>query len=161
MRRIQFLGAVSIFAVCSAGFSSAEAQTLVSFDFENSSVGQVVGDASFVASGLTASFDMANNGVEGGNGYARSYTRFVGSVNYPRLNFSTTVSLSLDRIDFDHQHNHNPGFPTHLDYGVDLQLDRGTGFVSIASFFADPAHPFAAESFAGPGLLSPGSYSLR
>ncbi|MFN9643794.1 MAG: hypothetical protein ACK6BG_01425 [Cyanobacteriota bacterium] len=124
MRRFKFFGALSVFAVCSAVFSSAEAQTLVSFDFENFSVGQVVGDASFVASGLTVSFDMANNGVEDGNGYARSYTRFVGSVNYARLNFSTTVPFSLDRIDFDHQHNHNPGFPTHLGYGVDLLIQN-------------------------------------
>ncbi len=162
MKPISLFGMLAISAACSAVFSSANAQTLVEFDFQNFSLGQVIGDASYVASGLTASFDMANNGVETAF-FAQnkaSVSRFVGLTNFPRLSFSTPVPISLDRIEFDHWHNHNPGFPTYPGYSVDLQIDRGLGFNSIASFVALPGN-YVTESLAGPGLLPPGPYSLR
>ncbi|MEB3260489.1 MAG: hypothetical protein VKP63_07685 [Cyanobacteriota bacterium] len=155
-------GMLAISAACSVTFSSANAQTLVEFDFENFSLGQVAGGASSVASGLAASFDMNNNGIESLFPPSKSaMTRFAGSVNYPRLDFSASTPISLDRIEFDHYHNHNPGFPTHPSYNVNLQLDRGSGFATIGTFNAYAASGFVSESFAGPGALSPGSYSLR
>lgn len=140
----------------------AGAKTLLEYNFENFELGDVQGSPSFIDPGLTSDYDMANNGVEdfGPPNNKLSMTRFAGSWVYPSLNFSLSTPLSLDAIEFLHIHNHNPGFPTYPDYNVDLQLDSGSGFQSLAVFAAKPGG-YASELIAGPGSLAPGSYSLR
>lgn len=140
----------------------ASAKTLLEYDFENFKLGDVQGSPSFIDPGLTSAYDMANNGVEdfGPPNNKLSMTRFAGSQVYPSLNFSLSAPLSLDAIEFLHIHNHNPGFPTYPEYNVDLQLDSGSGFQSLAVFAAKPGG-YASELIAGPGSLASGSYSLR
>lgn len=159
-----------VFATCgvilavsvASSMSDASAKTLLGYTFENFDVGQVSGAPSDAAVGMTGFWDMVNNGAEEflpPNGKL-SVTRFAGGQVYPILKLSASTPISLDRIVFEHIHNHNPGFPTYPQYDVDLQFDAGTGYSSLAVFTAAPGG-YAAESISGPGALAAGDYFLR
>jgi len=137
----------------------AYSEVLLEFNFENFDLGQVEGAPSFkLSSALCGSFDMANNGAE--NIITRmSVTRQAGDVNYPELTFTTRVPIDVEELEFNHFHNHNPGFPSYPDYDVDLELDDGSGFVKVGTFLADPGYDH--DSFAGPGVIQPGTYHYR
>ncbi|RKH82501.1 hypothetical protein D7Y21_28415 [Corallococcus sp. AB045] len=59
-------------------------------------------------------------------------TRAFGT-EYPFIDFTTTEPVKLESLTFLHYHNHNPGYPTAPSYLVQLQLDRGCGFVDIGN----------------------------
>lgn len=133
------------------------------FNFENFNTGDVVGPHSYsVSPAVSGVHDMANNGVElfGPPNLKLSMTRRAGPVNYPELTFTTSVPMRLDTIEFLHIHNHNPGYPTFPSYEVDLELDDGLGYVNVGTFLAEP-NGYDMDSFNGPGLLQPGTHSLR
>jgi hypothetical protein len=142
--------------------SDASAKTLLGYTFENFDVGQVSGGPSDAAVGVSGFWDMANNGAEdfGPPNGKLSMTRFAGGQVYPILKLSASAPISLDRIAFEHIHNHNPGFPTYPQYDVDLQFGAGSGYSSLAVFTAAPGG-YAAESISGPGALAAGDYFLR
>lgn len=142
--------------------SSLKAKTLLEYDFENFDVGATQGGPSWAAPGIASDYNTGNNGVEdfGPPNNKLSMTRFAGNQIYPSLSFELLAPASLDAIEFLHIHNQNPGFPTYPEYDVDLQLNSGSGFQSLAIFAARPGG-YAAESIDGPGSLGPGQYSLR
>ena len=159
-RSVLSLAAVAFVSALAA--NGAQAKTLLEYNFENYAVGDIVGLPSMVSNGISSTLDMANNGVEsiGSPSNNVSVTRFAGKDNFPLLSFQTSAPISLDKIEFLHLHNHNLGFPTFPSYDVDLQLDQGFGFKSIAVFLAN-SWQFQSESITGPGLLAPGNYALR
>ncbi|HEY1191714.1 MAG TPA: hypothetical protein VGE74_29040 [Gemmata sp.] len=88
-------------------------------------------------------------------------TRYLGS-NEVYLWFTITRTVNIGSITLRHWHNHNPGFPTHPSYRVQLQIDLGEGYVNCGS----PLHLSNKNSggfdvFSIGRVLSPGSYKLR
>jgi hypothetical protein len=45
--------------------------------------------------------------------------------------FTLTQPMSFAGVTFRHWHNHNPGYPTHPKYAIQLQLDSGSGYVDV------------------------------
>ncbi|MFA5925151.1 MAG: hypothetical protein WC856_28390 [Methylococcaceae bacterium] len=142
---------------------STQADTLIGFNFENFSVGQISGSASFAADGLSATHNMANNGVEnfGPPNNKLSMTRFAGSLNYPQLTFSTLIPIKLNTVEFLHISNHNPGLPTYPTYNVDLEIDTGSGFDVLSTFVAQNGGYFSESVPTIPDVIMPGTYKLR
>ncbi|MBY0460758.1 MAG: hypothetical protein K2V38_25850 [Gemmataceae bacterium] len=88
-------------------------------------------------------------------------TRYLGTYEV-FMWFTLTREIFVSEVTMRHWHNHNPGFPTHPNYRVVLQLDRGNGFKSCGS----PLH-LKGDNSGGFDWLSvgctlpPGSYRLR
>ena len=141
---------------------AANAATLIEYDFENFALGQITGGPSSTAPGITSAYNMANHGAANFPDFYNnlSITRFFGSVDFPSLSFSLTSPTSIDRIEFFHIHNHTQSYPTYPDYDVQVQLDAGSGYNTIATFKAVQSGS-GTEVLSGPGLLAPGAYSLR
>ena len=101
----------------------------------------------------------------GAGGSTRSeLTRFFNSgTNTPSLVFTSTTNVFVTDISFDHEHNHNPGFPTIPDYNVALQGDDGGGFVDLGIFNANGLTPgFETTTISGPGFIAANTaYTLR
>jgi hypothetical protein len=93
-------------------------------------------------------------------------TRFFGQ-HHPILHFSCDATAELLSIEFRHEHNHNPGFPTFPSYAVRLQLDTGVGFadigdeVALVGSIGGGCHSATDRVALGAARLAPGSYSLR
>lgn len=61
-----------------------------------------------------------------------------------------------------HFHNHNPGFPTHPGYRVQLQLDAGDGYEKVGPpLELSGANYGGTDSFVIDRVLEPGSYKFR
>jgi hypothetical protein len=140
---------------------AAKAVSLVEFNFENFSLGQTTGNASLVESGISSSFSNPNNGVEnfGAPFNKLQLTRSAGFGTYPSLTFTNTDPISLDQISFLHISNHNNS-ATRPSYPVNLQFLSGSSNTTLASFVARTGG-YLSQTITGPGLLSPGTYSLR
>lgn len=154
---------VSAVAIGLQGVSPiAHSEVLLEFNFENFSIGDITGVQSYQLSpDISGTFDMANNGVENFatlSGHM-SMTRFAGDVNYPELTFTASEPVCVEALEFNHLHNHNPGFPSYPDYEVDLELDGGSGFETVGTFLAEPGYD--QDSFEGPGILPAGTYHYR
>lgn len=162
----QYIHKSSLVATMVAGLlisSSAHSETLLEFNFENFDLYDVTGVHSFaVSSAISGSHDMANNGIEffGPPHLKLSMTRFADDVTFPALTFTTTMPMRLDTIDFMHIHNHTPGYAVYPNYYVNLDLDSGSGFITIGTFLAEP-NGYDSDSISGPGLLPAGTYTLR
>lgn len=57
-------------------------------------------------------------------------TRWLGT-NDMFLWVSVTRPVFLSALTFKHWHNHNPGYPTHPSYAVQLQLDEDDGYRNV------------------------------
>lgn len=162
LQKIFLVSAVAIGLQVASPAAYSDADVLLEFNFENFQLGQIQGAPSFQLSPrVSGSFDMANNGVENFatlSGHM-SMTRFAGDVNYPELTITACEPVYVEALEFNHFHNHNPGFPTYPDYDVDLELDDGSGFVTVGTFLAEPGYDH--DSFAGPGILPAGTYRYR
>jgi len=90
-------------------------------------------------------------------------TRFLGPVNYPYIEFTTTNAMNLESISFLHVHNHNTGFPTQNGYQVQLQIDSGSGYSNIGSPLAVNSSNSGQTSTItlGSALQNPGTYRIR
>ncbi|MBI3089378.1 MAG: hypothetical protein HYY96_01820, partial [Candidatus Tectomicrobia bacterium] len=90
-------------------------------------------------------------------------TRFLGPVNYPYIDVTTTSAMRLESISFLHIHNHNPGFPTQFGYQVQLQIDSGSGFSNIGSPLAINAGNSGDTSTINLGstLIGAGTHRIR
>jgi hypothetical protein len=97
-----------------------------------------------------------------GNGVGTVFlTRHLGS-NEVFLWFTLTRQVFVSQVTMRHWHNHNPGYPTHPNYRIQLQIDLGDGYVSCGS----PLH-ISDKNSGGTDwwpvghTLKPGSYKLR
>ncbi|MFM1800188.1 MAG: hypothetical protein RLZZ117_2466 [Cyanobacteriota bacterium] len=147
--------------------SSANAATLLKFDFENFGLGQRTGSASFADSVISAnSYDASPDGkIEnfGNPQFKLPLTRKAGlSTGFlPSLSFTNTEPILLEQIDFLHISNHNNNV-TKPQYKVNLDLVSESDTTTLATFIATNSNGvFLSQSISGPGLLSPGNYSLR
>jgi len=153
----------------------AQGATLLAWDFENASVGQVVGIAPSIAdAGVTTaafdSFNTGNNGVENFDGSIGklSMTRFFGSPENgdaaPSLQFTLNTAFSLDTITFASYHNHNTGFPTNPSYQYSVQFNSGSGWLDLTppgGLTASGATYGTTSVVTGPGFIGPGTYDIR
>jgi len=89
-------------------------------------------------------------------------TRQLGS-NFPYIEFTISENIELDRLEFQHHHNHNPEHPTNPSYDVQLQLDSGSGYSDIGSpLTLNPENNGNTDVISlGSIGLEPGTYQIR
>lgn len=76
--------------------------------------------------------------------------------------FTLTRPMYFAGVTFRHFHNHNPCYPTHPKYAVQLQLDRGTGYVDVGEPLELSNRNFGHTSTIALGFeLAAGSYKMR
>jgi hypothetical protein len=154
--------------VClSAGAPRAHADSLLFWDFEN-----VTGSGSIsTATGASLALGVSGYASQTGGGPAEQLggpgdywllTRYFGT-NYPYIQFTLARPLSLQSVTFDHQHNHNPGFPTYPYYYAQLQIDTGSGFADIGDpvLLQGSNIPQFGASVTLNVVLNPGTYQIR
>ena len=112
------------------------------WDFENTPAGPIATSVGLATSPAVTGFVSQTTGTPvetfGGGAGKVLITRFVRADNLPGGNrpfiqFTNTVSIQLEGLEFQHFHNHNPNFPTFGSYDVQLQLDSGIGFSDIGA----------------------------
>ena len=157
---------------------AAHAISLLFWDFENTTTqGDIctsVGKSS--VPGITGFASQTGGGsaenLSNGDG-VMLLTRYFGTYN-PYLQFTLTKPATIQSITFDHQHNHNFGFPTYPGYDAQLQIDSGSGYsdigASVRAQGSSSVYPFdgtqsglivdASVNFNNI-VLGPGIYKLR
>lgn len=111
---------------------AADAEPLLAWDFEN-----VFSDkgVSFSAGASVHPKELSGLAGQTGGGPAEVFgeigtvflTRYLGTHDM-FLWVTTARPLRLDAIRFRHWHNHNPRFPTHRDYLIQMRIDSGGGY---------------------------------
>jgi len=148
-----------------AGFTTPVfAASLLSWDFENPST---TGSISTFNATMQAP-EMTGFASQTGGGPSEVFTsrvhltRFLGTVNYPYIEFTNSEPLFLQSLQFDHFHNHNTGFPTNPSYDVQLQIDDGTGFVDVGNPLNLSSGNYGTNSAMLLDLtIEPGTYQIR
>lgn len=88
-------------------------------------------------------------------------TRHLGT-NEMFVWFTLTRPMYFAGVTFRHWHNHNPGYPTHPMYAVQLQLDRGTGYADVGEpLELSDRNSGRTDTIALGFELPAGSYKLR
>ena len=155
----------------SPGSSSATELLTLTWDFENhvnlgSGVSKSTGNSSdprmtgFISQ---TGGGPAENGVTGYRHLTRFFGDGTGGNQFPFMEFTTSDTLELDRLEFNHFHNHNSGYPTNPSYDVQLQLDSGAGYSDIGlplTLNAGNSGNNDAMSL-GPVVLDSGTYKIR
>lgn len=73
-----------------------------------------------------------------------------------------TQTMAIGSVTFRHWHNHNPGYPTHPSYRVQLQIDCGQGYESCAvPLHLSDTNSGGFDEFGFSRVLDPGSYKFR
>ena len=136
------------------------------WDFENHvSEGEVTNSPAFSAHpSLTGHALQTGDGpaelFDDGDGFVHITRKF--GTSYPFIEFEVGQDILLDRVVFEHFHNHNRS-TTRNGYQVQLQLDRGDGFIDIGNplnINKDVSGMTSAIAF-DPIALAPGSYQIR
>ena len=123
-----------------------------------------------IGGGVSKSVGLANDPwivgfasqTGGGPGDYRHITRYLGKY-FPYIEFTTSKNITLDSLEFQHIHNHNPRYPTNPSYDVQLQFDSGSGYSDIGP----PLTLSSANSgntdviSLGSIVLEPGTYKIR
>ena len=79
------------------------------------------------------------------------------------MEFTTSETLELDGLEFQHFHNHNSGYPTNPSYDVHLQLDSGAGYSDIGlPLTLNTGNSGDNDTISlGPLVLDAGTYKIR
>lgn len=113
-----------------------------------------------LASGLVSQTGGGPAELWGETGYV-FLTRHLGT-NVMFLSFTLTQPTFLTAVRFRHWHNHNPGFPTHPSYDIQLQLDSGDGYENIGEpLRLSDKNSGSTDTLAINRQLEPGNYKLR
>jgi hypothetical protein len=155
----------------------AHAASLLFWDFENTSsagsISTAVGTPG--VSGITGFASQTGGGPAeyfGAGPGVVHLTRYFGTY-HPYIEFTLTRPMLLTNVTFDHQHNHNFGFPTYPGYATQLQINTGSGYQDIGSplalfglFSVDPYDGTQSGYVTGSSIplnvvVAPGTYRIR
>ena len=148
---------------------ASTAASLAFWNFENTtSAGSIsTSQALSVSAGVISAYASQTGGGPaenfGGAAGIVHLTRFLGTVNYPYIQFTADRSITLDNVSFVHFDNHNAGLPTNPSYNVQLQLDKGAGYVDVGAPVLLNAANYGTSATVALGALPlpAGTYRIR
>ena len=157
----------------STGSSAATELLTLTWDFENqvdlgSGVSKSIGNPSGLQ--MTGFVSQTGGGPAEYWALPRGYvhlTRYfgdgTGGNQFPYMEFTTSETLELDGLEFQHFHNHNSGYPTNPSYDVHLQLDSGAGYSDIGlPLTLNAGNSGDNDTISlGPLVLDAGTYKIR
>jgi len=122
------------------------------FSFENMSVGNLTGPASYVAAGVSATWNTPNNGVElfGAPYNNVGVVRYFSDITYQSITFTTSEAMNIDSLSFWFQSN------AATIYTANVVFDGS----SLGTFSPYPGNSTYDRTLTGPGWVAAGTHQI-
>jgi hypothetical protein len=123
------------------------------FSFENMSVGNLTGPASYVAAGVSATWNSPNGGVQlfGAPYYNVGYLQYFSNTTYQSITFTTSEAMNINSLSFWFQSN------AATIYTANVVFDGS----SLGTFSPYPGNSTYDRTLTGPGWVAAGTHQIK